>query len=323
MSAASFPTSSATRTGMLVVLFAASILVTFGVILGLRGVGVIADPETLTAQKVVRELNVRLTLLLFFGCSYAAILSHAPTRDWVLAQRWRVLMLTLFALGAATSMADPFHPVTAEQNWIRYWTAGALLVGGLFAVYNATRNVHPLPDRLFGGALGSLLLVAACDEILQFHEQAGAAIAAVSPLKGTLQANDLFTLLVAIVGMLVLGVLILIRSYGGRLGRLLRRPRYRRPIQLFSLAVFAFLGATMLDSFDIYLQAAVDSLSNALKGAPSANPDHLWLALADVRELANAVEEMLELLSALSLLMTIGSLFSIDALGAEKSGVPG
>jgi hypothetical protein len=315
MNIATLPKEALARAGILLALFVASILLTFAVVLGLRTAGIVPDPENLIAQKTLGEFIIRLILLLFLGSSYVAILWNAPVRGWFLEQRWRLLILVLFALGSVSAMADPFHPIRGEMNWIRYWTAGPLAFAGVLSLINAMRNVHPIPDRLFGAAFGSLLIAASADEIFEFHERAADFLATDLRLNSSVFANDLSTLVVAILGVVALCTAILVRRFGGRLGQLLQQPRYRLPMRLFAFSVVTFAVAMMLDTFDVYLQSGVDFLRGALISGAGDMPDRLWLALTDVRALANSIEELLEFLAALTLLMMIGNLFSIKALG--------
>ena len=117
---------------------------------------------------------------------------------------------------------------------------------------------------------------------------------------------------IAVLGVVALFTLILFRYFGGRLGQLLRHQRFRVPLRLFAFAVITFAVAMMLDSFDIYLQGAVDYLRDRIADGSGCVQDRFWLALTDVRALSNSVEELLEYLAALGLLMMIGNLFSIE-----------
>lgn len=305
---------------MLAAWFGASLLLASAALLGLRAIGIVPDPESRDAQKVLDELTVRLVLLVFLGGTCVAILWDGSMRGWVLARRWRMLLLSLFALGSAAALADPFHPVTSEGNWVRYPTACALGVAGVLAIRHALRSAHPIPDRLFGGAFGSLLIAAALDEIFQFHEEASRIFAGSGLLSGTVKVGDQPTLLVAAAGVMVLCTLVLVRQYGGRVGRTLRRERYRLPLRLFTFSVITFFAAMLLDSFDLHLRDAL--LGAEIAGRPMLANDRLLLGVIDVPKLANTVEELLELLSAIGLLMLVGSLFGVEALGMGRDADP-
>lgn len=305
---------------MLAAWFGASLLLASAALLGLRAIGIVPDPESRDAQKVLDELTVRLVLLVFLGGTCVAILWDGSMRGWVLARRWRMLLLSLFALGSAAALADPFHPVTSEGNWVRYPTACALGVAGVLAIRHALRSAHPIPDRLFGGAFGSLLIAAALDEIFQFHEEASRIFAGSGLLPGTVKVGDQPTLLIAAAGVMVLCTLVLVRQYGGRVGRTLRRERYRLPLRLFTFSVITFFAAMLLDSFDLHLRDAL--LGAEIAGRPMLANDRLLLGVIDVPKLANTVEELLELLSAIGLLMLVGSLFGVEALGMGRDADP-
>jgi len=307
-------TARATHAGLLLGLFATALCSSAALLLGLRELGLVPDPEDLDAQKVVRELGIRLELSFFLAATCVACLMSRGLRSWTRERRWRTLALGLFGAGALCALADPFHPITAEGNWIRYWTAGCLLLAGALALLHGIRVPAPTFDRVVGVGFGLLLVAAGADELLQLHEQLGAALAHHSPVQGILHANDLPTLLVGVAGLFVLAGLVAARSLGGRVGLLLRRRRYRLPLRLFAFAVVAFLIATLLDSFDRHLQHVVELLAAQLL----AGDDRLWIALLDFAELANAIEELLEYVAAIALLMMIGNLFSIEQLGAAR-----
>jgi hypothetical protein len=62
------------------------------------------------------------------------------------------------------------------------------------------------------------------------------------------KVGDQPTLLIAAAGVMVLCTLVLVRQYGGRVGRTLRRERYRLPLRLFTFSVITFFAAMLLDS---------------------------------------------------------------------------
>ncbi len=80
-------------------------------------------------------------------------------------------MIGLFVTGMIFALADPYHGVQAELNWIRYWTAGVLGFAGAIGIWYSIGGAKQTFDRLFGGSFGLLLILAACDEIFQFHER--------------------------------------------------------------------------------------------------------------------------------------------------------
>lgn len=84
--------------------------------------------------------------------------------------------------------------------------------------------------------------------------------------------------------------------------------------------MITFFAAMLLDSFDLHLRDAL--LSAEIAGGPAVANDRLWLGVIDVPKLANTVEELLELLSATGLLMLVGSLFGVEALGLGRDADP-
>jgi LPXTG-motif cell wall-anchored protein len=284
--------------GVFLLLVAAAALATFFVFLAARRFGLVQDPHSPEAEKRLGEMAVRVFLCLVGGSAYVILLARRSTRSWFTARRWRLLLLVLFALGSAIAFADPFHAVSHEDSWIRYSTAGALIVAGLVGLASSLRGTHPIPDRLFGFGFGALLVLAAADEVLQFHER-------IADRANTGEQDDSLTLLVALAGLLGLGLIYFVRRLDNRLGRLLREARYRMPLRFLTIAVIAFLFAMTLDSLDLFFQ-------NALAGITSGG---FWTAVADVVRLSNATEELLEYFTAVILLMLVGSLFSVEALG--------
>jgi hypothetical protein len=303
--------SAVARVGALAALCAASVVVPFALVLTLRALGIVGDPDSGNAQQTLREFVIRGILLSFVAFSYGAMLWDNQTRDWILAQRWRVRMLILYALGSAVALADPSHPIASEYNWIRYATAGALAWAGVLAITSAVQRAYPPLDRIFGAAFGLLLIAASADELFQFHERTSELFAPIAPGQG----SDSLTLIVAMAGIVALAALVLLRQLGGPLGEFVRQPRLRVPLGLFAVATISLMAAMTLDSYDVYLEIAIDFVVATVADGPIAADDRLWLALTDVRQLANSVEELLELLSSVALLMMIGSLYSIRALG--------
>jgi hypothetical protein len=229
------------------------------------------------------------------------------------------LVLILFVGGALTALIDPFHPVRGEMNWIRYWTAGALVAAGAFALVSSTRRAHPIAVRFIGFLFGVLLLFAGADEVFEFHERAAVGLAAALNLQSSASANDVPPLVVALLGVGVLCGLLLLRYFGGDIGEFLRQKRYHLPFRLFSFSVITFAVAMSLDSFDVYMQGTVDAVRDAATNAATDEQAPLLLALTDVRSLANSIEELLELLASLTLLMMVGHLFGFEALGADNA----
>ena len=75
----------------------------------------------------------------------------------------------------------------------------------------------------------------------------------------------------------------------------------------------------MLDSFDIFLQRAVNILVAGIAGGPLTADNRLWLALTNAKAFPNTIEELLEYLTAVALLMFIGNLYSVGVLGCTPA----
>lgn len=277
------------------------------------------DPASVDAQKTVLELSIRVALLFLIGSSYLVVFLKRSVRAWVLEERWRLVLLVLFALGAITAMADPYHTIQAEGNWIRYWTAGALSIAGIVALVSAFGRARPVLDRMFGIGFGILFLAAGTDEILQFHERVGEYTTTILPSRLPIAAQDALTLGVAVLGVAVLGAAILFRHYSSWAADLFRQQRYQRPLYLFGFAVGCFMLAMVFDSFDTYLVDAFDYIRLKTAGPSVATRGGSWADISDLGRFANSLEEMLEFLSALGLLMMVGTLFSVRALQCGQS----
>jgi len=268
------------------------------------------------------ELFARLFVLWLILPFYTAILLSKTVRNQFPTERWFLIMLILFALGAAFAVGDPYHVMLNEYNWIRYWTAGVLGVAGVISVLSSLSSAYRLPDRLFGGFFGLLLVAAAGDELFQFHEHAGLLIdfywldyyvSSESKLHG----QDLLGLGVAAFGVVAVVMAVLVLRLMPWAKELILDRKYRRTCSLFALAVFIFLAAMMLDTFDWYLEHLADRLLATILGISVANEVPRWLGFSYITVAANSLEELLEYLAALFFLMMIGTLFSIKAMGCD------
>lgn len=262
-----------------------------------------------------RELFSRLFLILLIGLVLAGVFLRESTRHFIIHDRRALIILLLFILGAGSALGDPFHAVRAEENVIRYWTAGVLATAGAIALVSSFNPAHPLPDRLFGGPFGLLLLAAASDELLQFHETGGQERVDLFLLsEWNLSGQDFATLGAAVFAVLVLLSVIIIWRITPWIREMLRGGRYKRVFYLFSLAVFVFLAAMLLDSFDQEIANFVDSLWTAILGA-AGSPKN---AAPFITAAANSLEELLEYGAALCLLMAVATLYSIRTMGCNR-----
>ena len=298
----------------LAAILVASLCLTALTMLGLDQAGLFEQEVFVRRAKMDRELFARLflawPLLIFFGL----LICSRALRAWLIAERWALLLLVLFALGALCALGDPIHRIRAEGNVIRYWTAGALAVAGLIGLAASLSRAHAVLDRLFGASFGLLLLAAASDELLQFHERAGGEVDGALPTALQMPAQDLVTLGVALLGAIGLIAAFLIWRFLPWARQMLADPRYRQSFLFIALAVISFACAMLLDSFDWALDDLAAQLRGMVMGSSEAAGPR-WLGPDDLSQAANSLEELLEYLAALLFLMTMGRLYGVRALG--------
>lgn len=273
--------------------------------------------EHLLFVETFKELFARLFLIWIMLFFYIPLLVSKTVRSRFMTERWHLILLVLFALGAAFAVGDPIHLVREEYNWIRYWTAGALGIAAVTSVLNSLSNAHRLLDRLLGGAFGLLLGAAAGDELFQLHELGDSKLDVFLPSDSQLAGGDMVTLAVAALGAVAVGVAVLAWRFLPWAKALLLERRYRRAGSLLALGIFCFSVAMMLDSFDWYLEQLVDQLRATILGRSGTNDVPLWLGVNNAKQAANSLEELLEYLAALCFLMMIGTLFSVKTLGCD------
>ena len=264
-----------------------------------------------------RELHIRIivscviSLLVCFAASWGAL-----NRE-LLSERWRWHMLGLFALGATTAVGDPFYSVRSEGNVIGYWTAGVLCFAAAIAIRHLMRASAATFERLLGGIVGAVFLLAACDEVFEFHERGGESIDRFVPKELLLNGQDLIMLGLAVFAALaLLAIYVCLRAFPWAHAAL-RERRYLRSGHFLTIAVLLFLGAMMLDSFDWYADHAVAPFRAAIltwMGVPGI--PH-WFDATTLELAANDLEEVLEYISAIYLLIGTGVFFSVPALGGE------
>jgi hypothetical protein len=277
----------------------------------------------LAEARVHDELFSRLFLFWLLLPFYALLLLNKSVRNWFPTDRWFSILLVLFALGSACAMADPFYLISDEYNVIRYWTAGALCVAGIVSVASSMSGTHPLLVRLFGFSFGPLLIAAGVDELLQFHEYMSGQIDTLLSAGSNLSGQDLVTLGFAVFGAVAVVLVILILRLLPQAKQLIMDPKYQRAFTLFALAVFIFLAAMMMDTFDWHMQQFTNRFLNTVFGASIENEALRWYGERYVTYAVNSLEELLEYLAALLFLMTIGCVFSIRKLGFDQPAIPG
>lgn len=184
-------------------------------------------------------------------------------RTWVI---WPLIIL-LFVL-----LADQKWTLTEENSWIKYPTAGALLLAGYW--------MRKSSKLLMAG-----LVFAAADELFSFHEKIGAGI---ERLLGTSHVTtDLVTAAYGLIGLAVLVVV-------------LRKARSFGPWLYLGMIIFVF--ATVLDTFDGVVFGALRDLTDWLtinmRFESVWRFQDLWFAIYKPGLFMNGLEEVNEYVAA-------------------------
>ena len=265
-----------------------------------------------------RELFARLFLFFLLLFAYLPLVFSEKLRDRVRGERWIFILVTSFAVGSLFAIGDPLHYIHDEENLIRYWTSGVLGAAGALSVVSSLSAAYRPIDRLFGASFGLVLIAAAGDELFQYHESVGDKYEASLPSTAGTSGQDLLTLGVAGLGVAATAMVILIWRFAPQRMSFVSEPRYRWAFLFFVLAVLTFASAMVLDTFDWVLEDLADVVRPGGSGSSGANEVPLWLAENNFARVANSLEELLEYLAALFFLMTMGTFFSIKALGLHR-----
>ncbi|MHA1554581.1 MAG: hypothetical protein ACTSU0_09245 [Alphaproteobacteria bacterium] len=284
---------------------------------------VLEHPNGERSIRVLQELFARTTLLLAALAVTGLGLIDAGARHRIFSNRWQTLVVVLFWMGLIFALGDPFHGLTSEQNWIRYWTAGVLACAGVIGLWNASRRAEIPIARFIGLGLGVLLLLAGFDEVFQFHEKFGSSARGLIGQNSLLNQQDLPTLGVALVGIVVLVALLLLHRSPPRFIAGFKQSRFTLPITLFGVAAVAFAVAMVLDTFDVHLMVWANAIGLPNGYNAVVSDAAFWHYLIDIKVITNSLEEVLEYLSAIFLLMTTGSLFLVTRLGFGDQGTLG
>lgn len=276
-----------------------------GLVVAAIGVAVVGDSglALVSDEPTLFELFARIALAVGIGLWAVALLwlGKVPrTTSWGLKPQ---LFFAVYGAGVIASLLDPSNAVRAELNVIRYPTALVLTIAGALFLFSALSERRPLILRLAIGALGTLLILAATDEIFQLHEElrtgdAGSVNGAI-PIDG----QDLATLVVAVAGISVaFAVRHFLRTAVNR-GFKPVEDRIISAADYFLAAGLVFLLAMLLDTFDVVLtDAAAWCLATVLP------PDHMIFGEGRLdgytEYFANSLEEFLEYGAAILLLAT-------------------
>jgi glucan phosphoethanolaminetransferase (alkaline phosphatase superfamily) len=206
--------------------------------------------------------------------------------------RWPAVVVLC---GFAAAALDPFHGVSGELNVIRYFTAGLLVWAGGVLLFAAVRLSQWL-ERIAALGFGALFLLAAADELFQFHEALGETVDAGGAREAAVGAQDLITLGVAMIGVICAGVAFLVIRWMEQSDRVRLSQAVTTAARLFILACLVFMCAMLLDTFDKALESGTDDLFHAMFGT-----GEVVTFLTDnnfVTRAANSLEEYLELTTA-------------------------
>ncbi len=288
-----------------------SLFITIWVFIFANELAIIGLPSDEQGAANLQEAFARAFLLLAALTLTALGFRNQSGRGPVFSHRWHIVAVVVFWLGLLSALGDPFHGVFREYNWIRYWTAGALILAGVIGLENALAYREIPIARVIGGCLGTLLLLAGGDEMFELHEKFDT-IATAS------MGQDLPTFAAAVAAVAVLAVLLVLYQRAPRILSDMRGPRFTLPIMLFVFAVVSFAAAMMLDTFDRPLALSADAIGLPNGYHTLVTGVVFWHYLIDVRVVTYSLEEVLEYLSAVCLMMSMGMLFFLRWLGSPK-----
>jgi hypothetical protein len=264
----------------------------------------------------IEELWTRLFLLWILAMFLVPVVLIKSSREQFLHNRQVQLFAGLYLIGLLASMADTTNALSGEENWIRNFTAGVLVLLGGVAAYSATQKRYSWIDRALGVFFALLFSAAAADEMFTLHEQAGH-VADKSQSIFAVNPQDLVTLSVGLFGIAVIVMVTLASKLLPWVGKMLAMARYQKVFGFFSLAVFSFLSAMLLDTYDRYLRAFAVEFRADVLGDPEAVGGPVWVVVRSVANSSNGLEEALEYFAAVSFLMMVGTLFSVRWMGCD------
>jgi len=246
---------------------------------------------------------------------FAAIaIFKGKTPGSIFKSRWFLVIVILLVLGMLFSIADPFHRVRAEGNWIRYFTAAVLVSAGLLALGQLTNTNIPVLTRIVGLGFGVLFIAAASDELFEFHESASKLASSFLPKVENISPGDSITLLVAIAGAVGMLVVFLLWRLVPQIRMLVQKKSHKKAFLFLVSGVLIFLYAMCLDTFDALMsKATMDARISLVKLIGYQQPP-IWIEPRVVTSASNSLEEMYEYLAAIFFLIAVATLFSIERL---------
>jgi len=308
-------TSVKTIVGTSLVVIVAAFAVTFAAMMGIYELFEYFTLEKTRHVFLLKEFQTRAFLLLIGVALSAFLLWRKDYRAQLLASRWPVVALGIFWIGFTVALADPFHGLREEGNWVRYATSTVLILTGVIALAGLFHRTMPVLLRLLGASFGALMIGAALDELFEFHETL---VDAAEPAASTSYAafeQDLPTIVVGVAGIFVLATLFLAFRWLQRHFEMVWLTRYALSIRFLGAAVAILVIAVGLDSVDTLFMALGQPLLPVYKVAAEQNLMGAANVLLDLDNTYNSVEEILEYAAGLCFLMMVGSAYSVSVLG--------
>ncbi|MBI4261989.1 hypothetical protein HY624_00495 [Candidatus Uhrbacteria bacterium] len=261
------------------------------------GVSALVGPWVLDVYESLRgPIQYENAVSMYF---FGAIILFMLGWGILILQRWTrergvlwVFMVFAFVGIASIFIFDTAHRLQAEFSWIRYTTAGALLLTAVASLsigwwYHRHGTIRFL--RWLWWWLAAVFLYAAADEVFQLHEAMGMWLERVFRVDHAV--GDYITMGYAVIGLVFLLVFVrtLFREYV---------PAHRLPIQLLLLGgVFYFLS-TLFDTLDGWAHTWLTALGVRLTSGGTFVFSDLWYPLFAPRRFLNSLEEVFENIAA-------------------------
>ncbi len=270
--------------------------------------------ESFVGTAVSTESAIRWYLAAIIGLSLAASWAWR-WRSWAAGMRhtWiaYAVMLLVFLVICAL---DPAL-LRDEESWIRYPTAGALVVAGVAALWLCAASVRAIAVRgageiVFWAFIGIAFLLAATDELLELHEN----IAVLAERAGVIAGIDQDWITLAYGGIALVAMVLFWLGFGRRLFA-----SFPWVVGGYLAAAGVFVLSQAGDSMDEATLASLRSLASTLVEQAHQFPD-IWFVLFRPEDLLNATEEVLELTAAV-LLMTVSLRMLATRLGSQAESM--
>ena len=247
--------------------------------------------EQVTGRVPSTEISIRCYIGLYMGLSLVASLAVVfGDRSW--RRAWQAFALAFVILLPIAIFDDRF--LLHEASWIRYPTAGTLLLTGVlaglvfFRTLNQTEQQGAIPVIWLGMSFAATFLAA--DELLEIHEFVSRVMGGI-PILG----KDWTTVLYAVAGMSGLAIFMWLIK---------RTPAVSYPwvVKGYLAGIFVFALSQVGDSLDDEFLGWLRTVASHLAEAGHEFPD-VWFVVNRPTQLFNDVEEVLELTAGLMILM--------------------